>query len=172
MQPISMTDLRPKMVPPSQVITNSVIDIFRREQHQQEKETVVLYSSEKVGRDYVTVAEINTRTGVEQHQLAVFVVKEMTYNALDDLEKNIPIRANSRSIIRPQVQVYIAKERNYGTRVQNSGYTKYYKLINYSYLDRGLSGRILKKALIFFVPLMLPLNQAIPDNCQIDWSIG
>ena len=96
----------------------------------------------------------------------------MTYNALDDLEKNIPIRANSRSIIRPQVQVYIAKERNYGTRVQNSGYTKYYKLINYSYLDRGLSGRILKKALIFFVPLMLPLNQAIPDNCQIDWSIG
>ncbi|MGC1928327.1 MAG: hypothetical protein WA667_05085 [Candidatus Nitrosopolaris sp.] len=55
------------------------------ERHQQQEETPVLYSSEKVGMDYVTVAGINTRTGVEQHQLAIFVVRQLVDNALDDL---------------------------------------------------------------------------------------
>jgi len=59
------------------------------QEHRHQEETAVLYSSEKLSMDYVTLAGINTRTGVEQRQLALFVVKELIDNALDDLEKKL-----------------------------------------------------------------------------------
>jgi DNA topoisomerase VI subunit B len=72
--------------------------------------------------DYVTLAGINTRTGVERYQLAVFVVKELIDNALDDLEKN-QIKTDRTSIIRPQARVYITKRRKYvEITAQNSNF--------------------------------------------------
>ena len=93
------------------------------EKHQQQEETAVLYSSEKIGMDYVTVGGITTRTGFEQHQLPVSVVKELVDNALDHLDKNTPIKGRITSVIKPRVRVYVAKEPNYvKIIVQNSNF--------------------------------------------------
>ena len=90
------------------------------QEHRHQEETAVLYSSEKLSMDYVTLAGINTRTGVEQRQLALFVVKELIDNALDDLEKKL-INTNWTSIAGPQARIYITKGRKYvEIRVQNS----------------------------------------------------
>src|SRR5215469_13506187 len=90
------------------------------QEHRHHEETAVLYSSEKLSMDYVTLAGINTRTGVAQRQLALFVVKELIDNALDDLEKKL-INTNRTSIAGPQARIYITKGRKYvEIRVQNS----------------------------------------------------
>jgi hypothetical protein len=124
LQPISHDRLPSKKVtPPRGHAQPTHRHISTGEKHQQQEETAVLYSSEKIGMDYVTVAGITTRTGFEQHQLPVSVVKELVDNALDHLDKNTPIKDRITSTIKPQVRVYVAKKPNYvKIIVQNSNF--------------------------------------------------
>ena len=46
--------------------------------------------------DYVTIPGISTRTGVEETELAIFIVKELVDNALDFVEKNTAVKNNNK----------------------------------------------------------------------------
>jgi signal transduction histidine kinase len=48
-----------------------------------------LISSERAMMDYISLKGIKNRTGVEEHQLLVFVLKELIDNALDFIDQNI-----------------------------------------------------------------------------------
>lgn len=48
-----------------------------------------LFSYEKGMMDYVSLKGIKNRTGVEEHQLLVFILKELIDNALDFIDQNI-----------------------------------------------------------------------------------
>ena len=46
--------------------------------------------------DYVTIPGISTRTGVEETELTIFIVKELVDNALDFVEKNTAVKNNNK----------------------------------------------------------------------------
>jgi hypothetical protein len=63
--------------------------------------------------DYATIYGIRSRTGIDEEQMGLFVMKELIDNALDYLEKN--------NLIRKEVKVFVTKEPNYiRIRVLNS----------------------------------------------------
>jgi sensor histidine kinase regulating citrate/malate metabolism len=64
--------------------------------------------------DYVTIPGISTRTGVEEIELAIFIVKELVDNALDFVEKNTAGKKNNKKDdeLAP-VQVFVLRESKY-----------------------------------------------------------
>jgi hypothetical protein len=63
--------------------------------------------------DYATIQGIRSRTGIDEEQMGLFVIKELLDNALDFLEKN--------NILRKEVKVFVTREPNYiRIRVRNS----------------------------------------------------
>ena len=64
--------------------------------------------------DYVTIPGISTRTGVEETELAIFIVKELVDNALDFVEKNTAAKNNNKKDNElAQVQVFVLRESKY-----------------------------------------------------------
>ncbi len=64
--------------------------------------------------DYVTIPGISTRTGVEETELAIFIVKELVDNALDFVEKNTAVKNNNKKDNElAQVQVFVLRESKY-----------------------------------------------------------
>lgn len=64
--------------------------------------------------DYVTIPGISTRTGVEETELAIFIVKELVDNALDFVEKNTAVNNNNKKDNElAQVQVFVLRESKY-----------------------------------------------------------
>ena len=53
-----------------------------------EQEQEQVFSSEKAVMDFITLRGIQTRTGVDEKHLPLFVLKEMLDNALDHVEKS------------------------------------------------------------------------------------
>jgi len=63
--------------------------------------------------DYATIYGIRSRTGIDEEQMGLFVMKELIDNALDYLEKN--------NLVRKEVKVFVTKEPSYiRIRVLNS----------------------------------------------------
>jgi hypothetical protein len=64
--------------------------------------------------DYVTIPGISTRTGVEETELAIFIVKELADNALDFVEKNAAGKNNNKKDNESApVQVFVLRESKY-----------------------------------------------------------
>ena len=53
-----------------------------------EQDQEQVFSSEKAVMDFITLRGIQTRTGVDEKHLPLFVLKEMMDNALDHVEKS------------------------------------------------------------------------------------
>jgi hypothetical protein len=51
-----------------------------------------VFSSQKGIMDYATIQDIRSRTGIDEKQMGLFVIKELIDNALDFLEKNNIVR--------------------------------------------------------------------------------
>jgi len=79
----------------------------------EQQEDTPVFSSQKGIMDYATIQGIRSRTGIDEKQMGLFVIKELIDNALDFLEKN--------NIVRKEVAVFVTKEPNYiRIRVLNS----------------------------------------------------
>ena len=89
-----------------------------------EQEQEQVFSSEKAVMDFITLRGIQTRTGVDEKHLPLFVLKEMMDNALDHVEKSGGGNTTTTQQ-QPKVTVAITLEENslLHIRVSNSNHS-------------------------------------------------